>query len=104
MESTAPKKKDWIRIAFILKELGPMHPEQIQFIFNHVWANRSRSSREVAQIIVCYQNKGFQRQKDHQLNDRKLKIYSFESNMPKISRNTLKRWKENINPLRGWNI
>lgn len=104
METTAPKKKDWIRIAFILKELGPMHPEQIQFIFNHVWANRSRSSREVAQIIVCYQNKGFQRQADHQLSDRRLKVYSFESNMPQISRNTLKRWEENINPLRGWNI
>jgi len=104
MESTAPKKKDWVRIAFILKEMGPMHPEQILFIFNHLWSNRSRSSREVAQIIVCYQNKGFQRQADHQLSDRRLKIYSFESNMPQISRNTLKRWQENINPLRGWNI
>jgi len=104
MESTASKKKDWLRIAFILKKMGPMHPEQIQFIFNHVWPNRSRSSREVAQIIVCYQNKGFQRQPDHQLSDRRLKVYSFESNMPQISRNTLKRWEENINPLRGWNI
>lgn len=104
METTASKKKDWLRIAFILHALGPMHPEQIQFIFNQLWPTRSRSSREVAQIIICYQKKGFERLEDHKTSHRTLKIYAFNAQIPPISRNTIKRWEENINPFRGWDI
>ena len=101
MESTASKKKDWVRVAFILHALGPMHPEQIQFIFNQLWPSRSRSSREVAQIIICYQKKGFERLEDHKLSHKRLKIYAFKSQFPQIARNTMNRWEQNINPFRG---
>ena len=52
------KKLDWIRLAFILEELGDLDLEILTFAFNEMFRN-TKTRREVSGIIVSYEKKGF---------------------------------------------
>lgn len=90
------KKLDWIRLSFILIELGPCHLEVLTFAFNEMFRN-SKTRREISGIIVSYEKKGF----DFPTKKDQNKKYSFHGEFVGVHPKTFKRWKENIQPLKG---
>lgn len=91
------KKLDWIRLAFILEELGDSDLEILTFVYNQMFRN-SKSRREISCIIVSYEKKGF----DFPTKSNPEKQYSFYGEFPGVNIKTYKRWKENIEPLKGF--
>lgn len=102
LKSLASKRTDWVRIAFILHNLGQLPPAQISNVFCKAWPTRSRSSREIAQIIKCYRSKGFELVGQFNRGHEHFKIYGFYGEMPMIPKSTRKRWEKELNPFRGW--
>jgi len=98
MKSLASKRTDWVRIAFILRQLGDMPPAEISNVFCKAWPTRSRSSREVAQIIRCYRSNGFEVVEFYSKGEDHFKIYTFYGDLPDIPKSTLKRWRREIIP------
>jgi hypothetical protein len=96
MKSLASKKTDWVRIAFILSQLGELPPAEISNVFCKAWPTRSRSSREVAQIIKCYRSNGFELVGKVSIGHHHSKIYAFVGELPPIPKSTRKRWVQII--------
>jgi len=90
------RKLDWIRISFILSELGDLDLEVLTYVFNEMFRN-TKTNREISGIVVSYKAKGF----DFPSKDDPNKKYSYMGNSPMIHYKTKKRWKENIQPLKG---
>ena len=91
------KKLDWIRLAFILQELGPTDLEVLTYAFNQMFRN-SKTRREVSGVIVTYQKKGF----DFPSKTIPGKKYEFNGEFPGVHPKTMQRWKKNIEPLKGF--
>jgi hypothetical protein len=98
LKSLASKRTDWVRIAFILKLHGEMQPSEISHVFCKAWPTRSRSSREVAQIMTAYRRHGFVVMDKHSIGNDHFKMYGFVGTIPNIPRTTLGRWRKQINP------
>jgi hypothetical protein len=98
MKSLASKKTDWVRIAFILRQLGDLPPAEISNVFCKAWPTRSRSSREIAQIMRCYRSNGFEVVELYSNDHTHFKIYTFYGDLPSIPKSTLKRWRREIIP------
>ena len=98
MKSLASKKTDWVRIAFILKVHGQLTPNQISATFSQAWPSRSRSSREVAQILTSYRKKGFYLVAKYSKGNDHFTIWHFDEQLPEIPTSTLKRWKTQLIP------
>ena len=96
MKSLASKKTDWVRIAFILDQIGQLPPAEIANVFCKAWPTRSRSSREIAQIIKCYRSNGFEMVGTYSKGHEHFKIYAFVGELPPIPKSTHKRWKQII--------
>jgi hypothetical protein len=90
------RKYDWIRIAFILNQLGQISLEQLTWTFNEMFHN-GKTNREISRIITCYSKKGFER-----TIQAKQIHYSFNSDVPEIHRVTRKRWELKIESLKGF--
>ena len=101
MKSLRPKKTDWVRFAWILQETGDLSSNQISYLFNHMWSNRSRSASSVGQIMSAHRTKGFEAVDELTFGHEHIKIWTFYGELPEINRRTLMRWKESLNPLRG---
>lgn len=101
MKSLNPKKTDWVRFAWILQELGDLSANQISYVFNQLWSNRSRSASSVAQIMVAHRSKGFETVEELTFGHEHIKIWTFYGEVPEINRRTVARWRDSINPLRG---
>ena len=101
MKSLNPKKTDWVRFAWILQELGDLSANQISYVFNQLWSNRSRSAASVAQIMVAHRSKGFETVEELTFGHEHIKIWTFYGEVPEINRRTVGRWRDMINPLRG---
>jgi hypothetical protein len=92
------KKNDWVRIGFILEELGPQAVNELTFTFSKAFPDRSRCSGSIAALISSYRTKGFSRiYLNHQ------SIYGFHGDLPPISKTTKYRWRLKISPLKGGN-
>ena len=91
------KKLDWIRLAFILEELGDLDLEILTFAFNEMFRN-TKTRREISGIIVSYEKKGF----EFPTKTEQKKKYSFYGEFPGVHPKTYKRWKKNIEPLKGF--
>ena len=91
------KKLDWIRLAFILDELGDLDLEILTFAFNEMFRN-TKTRREISGIIVSYEKKGF----DFPTKNQQKKKYSFYGEFPGVHPKTYNRWKKNIEPLKGF--
>ena len=91
------RKLDWIRLAFILSELGDSDLEILTFIFNEMFKN-TKTRREISGIIVSYEKKGF----DFPSKTDPSKKYSFFGELPVVHPVTIRRWKKNIEPLKGF--
>jgi len=91
------KKLDWVRLAFILIELGDSELEILTFTFNEMFRN-TKTNREISGIIVSYQKKGF----DFPTKKEPNKKYSFNGMFPGVHPKTFNRWKRNIEPLKGF--
>lgn len=89
------KQYDWIRIAFLLEQLGPSTADKIAFYFGKIWPDRIRSTRSIANTIYGKQRHGFQSKKGHP------KTYNFKGDLPKIGIYTYTRWKKKLTPLKG---
>lgn len=96
MKSLASKRTDWVRIAFILRHLGELPPAEISNVFCKAWPTRSRSSREVAQIIKSYRSNGFELVGTFSNSHGAYKIYAFTGDLPQIPKSTRQRWREII--------
>lgn len=90
------KKSDWVRIAYILDELGPQPIGQLTFLFCKAFPDRGRSSGSIAAVIVGHQSKGFSR-----IYSTESAIYGFYGNLPELTKATKYRWKAKISPLKG---
>lgn len=90
------KKLDWVRLSFILIELGDLDLEILTYAFNEMFRN-TKTRREVSGIIVSYEKKGF----DFPSRSEPNKKYSFYGEFPGVHPKTFNRWKENIQPLKG---
>jgi len=90
------KKHDWVRIAYILEELGPQPIAQLTFLFCKTFPDRSRSSGSIAAVIVGHQKKGFSR-----IYSTESAIYGFYGDLPELTKATKYRWKAKISPLKG---
>lgn len=87
------RRLDWIRIGFILDSKGKMSLDQITTTYNEMF-KITKSNREVARIIRCYQRHGFTYSQD-----KSIKIYKFNGTLPEIHRRTINRWEEKIQSL-----
>jgi len=101
MKNLSPKKTDWVRFAWILEECGDLSANQISYIFNNMWSNRSRSASSVAQIMVAHRSKGFETVQELTFGHEHIKIWTFYGQIPEINRRTTIRWRKSLNPLRG---
>jgi len=101
MKNLSPKKTDWVRFAWILEECGDLSANQISYIFNNMWSNRSRSASSVAQIMVAHRSKGFETVQELTFGHEHIKIWTFYGQVPEINRRTTIRWRKSLNPLRG---
>ena len=90
------KKHDWVRIAYILEQLGPQPIAQLTFLFCKAFPDRSRSSGSIAAVIVGHQKKGFSR-----IYSTESAIYGFYGDLPELTKATKYRWKAKISPLKG---
>jgi hypothetical protein len=92
------KRNDWVRIGFLLEELGPQTVNELVFTFSRAFPERSRSSGSIAGMIAGNQSKGFSRiYIEHQA------IYGFHGQLPDIPKSTKWRWMAKISPLKGGN-
>lgn len=92
------KRNDWVRIGFLLEELGPQTVNELTFMFSRAFPERSRSSPSIAGMIVGHQCKGFSRiYFQHQA------VYGFHGQLPEIPKSTRWRWQAKIFPLKGGN-
>jgi len=92
------KKNDWVRIGFLLKQLGPQSVNVLTFTFSRAFPDRSRSAGSIAGLISGHRRKGFSRiYSDHQA------IYGFHGELPELPKSTKYRWQAKISPLKGGN-
>lgn len=92
------KRNDWVRIGFLLEELGPQTVNELTFTFSRAFPERSRSSGSIAGMIVGHKSKGFSRAYfQYQA------VYGFHGELPNIPKSTRWRWREKISPLKGGN-
>lgn len=91
------KKLDWIRLSFILIEIGETDLEILTYIFNEMFRN-TKTNKEISGIIVSYQKKGF----TFPTKSDQSKKYSFNGEFPGVHPKTFNRWKRNIEPLKGF--
>jgi hypothetical protein len=87
------KRLDWIRLAFILQFRGSLSLEELTWTFNEMFKN-GKTNREVARIMLCYSRYGF-----GQLQERKIKLYNFNGQIPDLHSRTIERWIEKIESL-----
>lgn len=92
------KRNDWVRIAFLLHQLGPQTVNSLTFTYSRAFPERSRSSGSIAGLISGHRRKGFSRiYSNHQA------IYGFHGDLPNIPKSTKYRWQAKISPLKGGN-
>lgn len=91
-------KNDWVRIAFLLQQLGPQTVNSLTFTFSRAFPERSRSAGSIAGLISGHRTKGFSR-----IYSNYQAIYGFHGDLPKIPKTTKYRWQGKISPLKGGN-
>lgn len=90
------KKFDWIRVAYILENVGELSLDHIAWIMSSMWRSRSLSRGQIAAVISSHRRKGF----SSRINGR-IKVYSFEGEIPDLHKDTRRRWREKLTPLKG---
>jgi hypothetical protein len=89
------KEYDWIRIAFLIENVGPSSADELSFYFGKVWPDRIRSARSISNTIHSKRRFGFTSKPGRPM------IYYFNGQLPKIGRYTYVRWKKKLIPLKG---
>ena len=87
------RRLDWIRLSYILDQKGEMSLEELTFSFNEMFKN-GKTNREISSIISSYKSYGFETRKIQ-----KIRVYSFNGNLPYVNTRTKNRWLEKIESL-----
>ena len=94
------KKYDWIKIAFILKELNkPMTANQINYIFNKIFENRYCNSRRISQILKS-KNKYFGVIEFDKRKIKQTRSYYWNGGEIILHRSTLLKWNNKIKSIK----